>query len=157
MCDNSNRAPVAQWIERSAPNREVASSILAGRIFKFFKNMLIVNRNESKIIETPHKSEIRPLIDRTTSPIENCSLAEEILPVGAAVAAHFHKQTEEIYYILSGAGEMRVGETVREVKSGDAIFIPRLAVHTLKNTGTEPIKLLLVCGAAHDFADYFPV
>lgn len=119
--------------------------------------MLIVNRDTAQIIETPHKSEIRPLVDRTTSAIENCSLAEEILPIGAAVAAHYHKQTEEIYYILSGAGEMRVGETVREVVAGDAIFIPRLQVHTLKNIGVEPIKLLLVCGAAHDFNDYFPV
>ena len=119
--------------------------------------MLIVNRNTAKIIETPHKSEIRPLVDRTNSQIENCSLAEEILPVGAAVAAHYHKRTEEIYYILAGAGEMRVGEDVREVIGGDAIFIPRLHVHTLRNTGTAPIKLLLVCGAAHDFDDYFPV
>lgn len=119
--------------------------------------MLIVNRDAAKIIETAHNSEIRPLVDRTTSAIENCSLAEEILPVGTVVAAHYHKQTEEIYYILTGAGEMRVGEEVREVKGGDAVFIPRLAVHTLKNTGTEPIKLLLVCGAAHSFDDYFLV
>jgi mannose-6-phosphate isomerase-like protein (cupin superfamily) len=116
--------------------------------------MLIVNRNEAKIINTPHGSEIRPLVDRTTSAIEKCSLAEEILPVGAAVGRHFHKETEEIYYILSGAGEMTVGEETREVSAGDAVFIPRNHVHTLKNTGTEPIKLLLVCGAAHDFADH---
>jgi mannose-6-phosphate isomerase-like protein (cupin superfamily) len=117
--------------------------------------MLIINRDKAKIIETPHNSEIRPLIDRTTSTIEKCSLAEEILPIGAAVGKHFHKKTEEIYYILKGSGEMTVGDETRIVVAGDAIFIPREYVHTLKNTGTEPIKLLLICGAAHDFADYF--
>lgn len=119
--------------------------------------MLIVNRNEAKIINTPHGSEIRPLIDRTTSEIKKCSLAEEILPVGAAVERHFHKETEEIYYIIEGSGLMTVGEETREVSAGDAVFIPRNHTHTLKNTGTVPIKLLLVCGTAHDFADHFPV
>lgn len=52
---------------------------------------------------------------------------------------------------------MTVGDETRAVATGDAVFIPCLSVHTLKNTGTEPIKLLLVCGAAHDFNDYFPV
>jgi mannose-6-phosphate isomerase-like protein (cupin superfamily) len=119
--------------------------------------MLIINRNQAKIINTPHGSEIRPLIDRTTSDIEKCSLAEEILPVGAAVGQHFHQATEEIYYILAGMGEMTVGNDTQVVSAGDAVFIPCGLVHTLKNTGTEPMKILLICGPAHDFADYFPI
>lgn len=119
--------------------------------------MLIINRNNTKIIETPHKSEIRPLIDRTTSAIEKCSLAEEILPIDAVVGRHFHRETEEIYYVLTGVGEMTIDEEKQIVSAGDAIFIPRKAVHSLKNTGSEPIRLLLVCGAAHDFNDHFPV
>lgn len=119
--------------------------------------MLIINRETAKIIKTPHNSEIRPLIDRTTSEIKKCSLAEEILPVGASVGKHFHRQTEEIYYILEGEGEMTVGEEISSVKVGDAIFIPRENYHTLKNTGSIPMKILLVCGEAHDFYDHFPV
>jgi len=119
--------------------------------------MLILNRNNAKIIDTPHGSEIRPLIDRTTSSIEKCSLAEEILPAGAAVGRHYHQETEEIYYILSGTGEMTVGEETEKVSAGDAVYIPANNIHTLKNTGSEPMKILLVCGAAHDFDDMFPV
>ena len=87
--------------------------------------MKIINRNETAILHTPHGSEIRPLIDRTTSDIELCSLAEEVLPVGASVGRHHHLATEEVYYILSGTGTMRVNEDTRVVNSGDAIFIPR--------------------------------
>ena len=119
--------------------------------------MLIINRDKANIINTPHGSEIRPLIDRTTSPIEKCSLAEEILPVGAAVGAHFHRETEEVYYILSGTGEMTVGDETEKVTAGDAVYIPVGNVHTLKNTGNEPMKIMLVCGAAHNFDDSFPV
>jgi mannose-6-phosphate isomerase-like protein (cupin superfamily) len=117
-------------------------------------NMIVVNREQAKIINTPHGSEIRPLIDRATSNIELCSLAEEILPPGAAVIRHHHLQTEEIYYILNGEGEMTVGEETRNVRTGDAVFIPQAKTHTLKNTGAEPIRLLLVCGPAYSVEDH---
>jgi mannose-6-phosphate isomerase-like protein (cupin superfamily) len=116
--------------------------------------MIVVNRRHAAIIKTPHGSEIRPLVDRTTSAIERCSLAEEILPAGAAVGRHHHLETEEIYYILCGAGRMTVGDETREVEAGDAVFIPRGQAHTLENTGQEPMTILLVCGPAHSFADH---
>ena len=115
--------------------------------------MLVVNRNEADIVRTPHNSEIRPLIDRTTSPITQCSLAEETLPPGCAVTPHYHRDLEEIYYIVSGEGLMTVGENSREVGVGDAVYIPRGHRHSLKNTGTEPIKLILVCGPAFFYED----
>jgi len=116
--------------------------------------MIVINRNQANIVRTPHNSEIRPLIDRTTSPITQCSLAEEMLPPGCAVTPHHHRDLEEIYYIVSGAGLMTVGENSREVGAGDAVYIPRGHRHSLKNTGTEPIKLILVCGPAFFYEDH---
>jgi mannose-6-phosphate isomerase-like protein (cupin superfamily) len=115
--------------------------------------MLIVNREAARVIDTAHGSEIRPLVDRTTSGITACSLAEETLPVGARVTPHRHREIEEIYYILSGRGVMTVGGERREVGPGDAIYVPRGNNHTLENTGTEPIRLLLVCGPAFYYED----
>ena len=116
--------------------------------------MIVVNRQRASVINTPHGSEIRPLIDRTTSNIERCSLAEEVLPVGASVGRHHHVETEKVYYILQGAGRMTVGDEVREVGAGDAVFIPRGHTHTLANTGREPMTILLVCGPAYSFEDH---
>jgi len=115
--------------------------------------MIVINRNQANIVRTPHNSEIRPLIDRTTSPITQCSLAEEMLPPGCAVTPHHHRDLEEIYYIVSGEGLMTVGENSREVHAGDAVYIPRGHRHSLKNTGNEPIKLILVCGPAFFYED----
>lgn len=116
--------------------------------------MIIVNRNRAAVINTPHGSEIRPLIDRTTSSIERCSLAEEVLPIGKSVGRHHHLETEEVYYILQGEGRMTVGDDSREVSAGDAIFIPRGKAHTLENTGQLPMTILLVCGPAYSFEDH---
>ncbi len=116
--------------------------------------MLIVNRRDSKVINTPHGSEIRPLMDRTTSPINQCSLAEELLPPGATVPPHHHEVLEEIYYIIEGSGLMTVGEEQREVSAGDAVYIPRHHRHTLTNTGAEPMRILLVCGPAFFYEDH---
>ncbi len=116
--------------------------------------MLIINRDQAAVINTPHGSEIRPLIDRTTSQIELCSLAEEVLPVGTAVGRHHHLETEEVYYILAGRGRMTVAAETREVAAGDAVFIPRHTTHTLVNTGGEAMRLLLVCGPAYSRADH---
>jgi mannose-6-phosphate isomerase-like protein (cupin superfamily) len=116
--------------------------------------MLIINRRDANILHTPHGSEIRPLIDRTTSPITQCSLAEETLPPGRSVTPHHHQVLEEIYYIVSGQGVMKIGEEEQAVGAGDAIYIPRGARHTLTNTGAEAMRILLVCGPAFMFEDH---
>jgi mannose-6-phosphate isomerase-like protein (cupin superfamily) len=115
--------------------------------------MIIVNRNSARAIKTRHGSELRPLIDRTTSEITQCSLAEEVLLPGSAVAPHHHRELEEIYYILSGRGRMTVGEETSDVAEGDAVYVPRGASHTLENTGAEPIRLIVVCGPAFFYED----
>ena len=116
--------------------------------------MIVVNRRSASVLRTPHGSEIRPLVDRTNSPAELCSLAEETLPAGRAVVRHHHTETEEIYYVTSGAGRMTVGAETREVAAGDCVFIPRNSVHTIENTGAEPMTILLVCGPAYSAADH---
>ena len=116
--------------------------------------MIIINRKHAAVINTPHGSEIRPLIDRTTSDIKRCSLAEEVLPVGAVVGRHHHTETEEVYYIIEGRGRMTVGDEVQDVEEGDAIFIPRRSAHSLKNTGSMPMTILLVCGPAYSYDDH---
>ncbi len=110
--------------------------------------MKIVNVRSSSVIHTRHGSEIRPLIDRTTSGIRQCSVAEELLPPGKAVTPHFHRDTEEVYYILAGTGEMSVDGESAPVGAGDAVYIPIGATHSLHNTGDAEMRIVLVCGPA---------
>lgn len=55
---------------------------------------------------------------------------------------HFHTDTEECIYVLSGAGctESDSGDHVLE--AGDTILIPPGEPHVTRNTGSEPLMLL---------------
>jgi mannose-6-phosphate isomerase-like protein (cupin superfamily) len=102
---------------------------------------------------TKDGSEIRELLAHRNSSIRNQSLAEARVPPGGATQEHFHRVTEEIYYITHGAGRMRIEGEEREVRVGDAIAIPPGNKHKIWNTGTEPLRLLCCCAPAYEHDD----
>src|SRR5687768_12944632 len=73
---------------------------------------------------TKDGSTIRSILDRTNAPVQNQSLAEATLPSGAATQRHYHKLSEEFYFILEGAGLMEIDGQESTVSPGDAILIP---------------------------------
>jgi mannose-6-phosphate isomerase-like protein (cupin superfamily) len=113
----------------------------------------IVNRAASAPFVTKDGSEIRSILDRTNSSAAQQSLAEATLPPGAATEAHRHSATEEIYYILRGAGLMRVEAEERAVGPGDGILIPPRARHQIRNVGPEPLVFLCCCAPPYAHED----
>jgi mannose-6-phosphate isomerase-like protein (cupin superfamily) len=102
---------------------------------------------------TKDGSEIRELLAHRNSAIRNQSLAEARVPPGGATQEHFHKVTEEIYYITHGQGRLRIEEETRDVKVGDAIAIPPGKKHKIWNTGSETLRLLCCCAPAYEHDD----
>jgi mannose-6-phosphate isomerase-like protein (cupin superfamily) len=102
---------------------------------------------------TKDGSQIRELLAYRNACLAAMSLAEATLPPGGATVPHYHVEAEEIYYILSGTGTMRVGEETRSVGPGDAIAIPRGMPHQLVNAGPEPLRLLCCCAPAYEHWD----
>lgn len=52
------------------------------------------------------------------------SLAEASLPAGHATERHYHRRSEEIYFVLEGEGELEVDGERRTLSPGDAALIP---------------------------------
>lgn len=102
---------------------------------------------------TKDGSEIRELLAHRNSCIRNQSLAEARVPPGASTTPHYHRLTEEIYYILEGHGRMTIADEIRDVAPGDAIAIPPGAVHTILNTGATVLKFLCCCAPAYEHDD----
>ena len=117
--------------------------------------MEIVNLNDAPPFTTKDGSEIRELLAYRNSSIRNQSLAEARLPVGASTQEHYHAKTEEIYFITSGQGRMRIEGELAEVKNGDTIAIPPGKKHKLWNTGPVPLTLLCCCAPCYEHSDTF--
>jgi len=55
---------------------------------------------------------------------------------------HFHGDTEECIYVLSGSGCTESESGDHPLKAGDTILIPAGETHVTRNTGAEPLLLL---------------
>jgi mannose-6-phosphate isomerase-like protein (cupin superfamily) len=115
--------------------------------------MDVVNLSAVGPFTTKDGSEIRELLAHRNSCVRQQSLAEARLPPGASTAPHFHRLTEEIYFILEGSGRMTVDDESRLVTAGDAIAIPPRAVHTITNVGSTTLRFLCCCAPGYEHED----
>jgi len=68
-------------------------------------------------------------------------------PGKRAFPIHNHHGNEEMFFILQGTGEARIGEAVYPIRPGDVIACPpggKETAHQIVNTGTEELRYLAV-------------
>jgi len=104
---------------------------------------------------TADGSTIRSLLDRTTAPVVQQSLAEATISAGTATTRHYHRVAEEIYYLLEGRGEMDIDGQRARVSPGDAILIPPRAWHQLTADGDATIRMLCCCSPPYAHEDTY--
>jgi mannose-6-phosphate isomerase-like protein (cupin superfamily) len=66
------------------------------------------------------------------------------LPVGSSIGFHRHEGEEEIFYILSGTGEVGEGGPSARVGPGDAVHTGNGAGHSIANPGPGLLEFLAV-------------
>jgi len=115
--------------------------------------MEIRKHGEQMPFTTKDGSTIRSLLDLSNAPVANQSLAEATLPTGVATQRHYHKASEEFYYILTGSGQMEIDGIEKPVEPGDAILIPAGAWHQI--TASEEMKFLCCCAPPYSHEDTF--
>jgi mannose-6-phosphate isomerase-like protein (cupin superfamily) len=91
----------------------------------------------------PDGSEVRVLLSLTGG-----SMAHFSLPAGQVSQAVRHRTVEEIWYVLSGAGEMwradPGGETVVALTPGTCLTIPVGVRFQFRSLGDEPLAAVAV-------------
>ncbi len=115
--------------------------------------MDVINLEKTIPFITIDGSQIRELLAPRNSCIRNQTLAEAVIAVGTSTQEHYHKTTEEIYYILSGTGQMKLDGELRDVGPLDAIAIPPGKPHKIFNTGNIPLALLCCCAPGYTDED----
>lgn len=84
--------------------------------------------------------------DRTPSRSLTLGVADVGEPVAGPPVLHRHDE-DEVYYILAGAGLIRIGDQDHKLAEGDAVFVPGGVWHAAWATGPEPLKILYVFAA----------
>jgi mannose-6-phosphate isomerase-like protein (cupin superfamily) len=116
--------------------------------------MMTINQlSEQAPFTTKDGSTIRSILDSTNAPVQQQSLAEASLPVGAKTDRHYHKLSEEIYLLLDGRGRMEIDGEFREVGPGDAILIPAGAWHQIE--AVESLRFLCCCAPPYQHDDTY--
>jgi mannose-6-phosphate isomerase-like protein (cupin superfamily) len=82
-------------------------------------------------------------------------LAEATLDPGQAAQRHYHREAEEIYFLLEGIGEMEVDGERARVSPGDAILIPPGAWHQIRASADGPLRLLCCCAPPYRHEDTY--
>lgn len=112
--------------------------------------MIVRNLRDEEVLETTYRAHgggiAQMILDRRVLK-EIGFLAIAQLAPGKQLEAHVDPM-EEIYFIMSGEGEMTVDDETRHVVPGDAIWIPTGSRHALTNTGNEDCTLLVVASPA---------
>lgn len=81
---------------------------------------------------------------------------EMTVPVEAKVpAAHYHRDFEEAWYGLSGALTVTLDGVAHKLRSGDALFVPRGAVHRFDNLDGIEARAFVVLTPAVAGKRYF--
>jgi uncharacterized cupin superfamily protein len=111
------------------------------------QDLIIKNRDDIDEMESGHDGNIffiKPVV--AGEDIDTCSAAFIEVPVGNyAFGYHFHDQSEEIFYIVSGTGELRGFYGDKPVKAGDMLCFPtgEKGSHVVRNTSkTESLVFI---------------
>jgi quercetin dioxygenase-like cupin family protein len=82
------------------------------------------------------------------------AILEQRIPSGHGPPLHIHRHETEVFYVLEGRFEFRVGDQTVVAPAGALLVGPRDIPHTFRNVGAGEGKLLLTVIPGR-FADYF--
>ena len=115
----------------------------------FNNSMLIRKLTECDEFVAGDGTRLRELLhpDRDYGFSARYSLAHAIVPPNAASLKH-RLRSGEVYYILSGRGEMHIDSEQATVETGDVVEIPAGATQWIENTGGDDLAFLCIVDPA---------
>ena len=84
------------------------------------------------------------IISRDPAGALDAAVIEEIVPPSVAAPLHRHGREDELSYVIEGTFRIWRGDEVLDIGPGGIAFLPRHQVHSFKNIGTAPGRLLTV-------------
>ena len=109
---------------------------------------MIVARSEnarSFMMPEPHERELKVLLSPSLqNDVEGLAVGMTILAPGKSSSFHSHDVECETWIIVSGEGEVRVGEERESVGPESVVFLPRNINHQIINTGRDTLRMFWI-------------
>lgn len=108
--------------------------------------MIVVKTWESKgfVADKPFERVIKCLISPKLQDINNIGVGMVILPPGNKTTSHSHEKEEETWYVISGRGEITVGDETVDIEPEMLVVAPSGKVHSIHNNSDESLKMLWI-------------
>ena len=74
---------------------------------------------------------------------DNLSVIQERVPSGASEVKHFHKKSEQFFFVLSGVATLEVAGFVYQLSANQGLHIPAGVVHQLRNESSADIEFIV--------------
>lgn len=66
------------------------------------------------------------------------------LPKKKEFVSHYHEDMDEVFIVISGKAEIKVGTETSVLEKGDAVVIPKCTVHKMKNISNKDVNYLVI-------------
>jgi mannose-6-phosphate isomerase-like protein (cupin superfamily) len=111
--------------------------------------MILINRSKRPQFLAQDMAIVRDIVSSRNTSINNLSLAEVVIPPGSSTLEHYHKESEEIFYILEGNGNISVVGESCQINAGDTIVILPGEKHRVVNDGNKDFIFLAICSPGY--------
>ena len=128
--------------------------------------MKIIHESEVKEKAVPGRF-LRWIVEPETSPEsagENLSQSLKsndcaccimrVEPGSTVQPAHSHPDCEELIYFIQGEGHVYIDGVITRVRKGSAVLFEKNAIHMVRNSGREEMKVACFFSAATDLDKY---
>lgn len=75
---------------------------------------------------------------------DRLSVIEENVPPNEKEQRHYHRESQQFFYILSGVAHLEISGEVHEIEPGSGVHVPAGVPHQLMNNGMDSLRFLLI-------------
>lgn len=132
------------WLTRQFPKH---ADLLKRMSYETPKQELdIVQLEKQTWYEAEDRAVAREIASPRNSRLTQISIADIKIPPGVSIKEHYHKEMEEVYFIVEGSGIVSMNGVDKEVGVGDAVVIMPYERHTITNASdSQMLRLHVTC------------
>jgi mannose-6-phosphate isomerase-like protein (cupin superfamily) len=121
--------------------------------------MIVVHAQDVKgwVSPPPHQRTLKVLLSPSLQDVaQGVGMGMVILPPGLTSPPHLHETEQEVWYVVSGTGRIRVGREEAEVGPDTIVVSPPGVEHQVINDGLETLKAIWLFTPAGPEVSYLP-